>query len=485
MVSPDAANEPAIVAEGVSKLFLEGTVVAFHQLSLAVKRDEIMCVVGPSGCGKTTLLRSIAGLTDVSSGKLLVHGKPVAGRPPDGVAMVFQHFGLLPWKTVYDNAAFGLAVAGVPRDRIRERVAHYLELVGLTGFEAHYPYQLSGGMQQRVGLVRALAMNPSILLMDEPFAALDAQTREILQEELLALMERPDERKTMVFITHSIDEAILLGDRIAVMSARPGRIKEVLDMPFGWPRVADAVRADPRFTEFRLHLWHQLHTSKPRNLRHQEVARPSSNKRAAPGRWQRAGRSVRRSGARRARRGCPQASPPVNLAIRVVSLAIALTLWGGRLERRSGVAYLADQGGGGGVQMVLSGELWTIWPSLVVLGTASRSRWWNRDRTDARALGVDVALTVYITFLYLSLGRVGAADRAVGRFRHHRQGHHPVLFAFFPDGDQHPGRQASTRSCSRSVALASEGSVASSARRARSSHGPAGARARSDRHGAR
>ncbi|HYJ44489.1 MAG TPA: ATP-binding cassette domain-containing protein, partial [Xanthobacteraceae bacterium] len=135
----------------MSKLFLEGTVVAFHQLSLAVKRDEIMCVVGPSGCGKTTLLRSIAGLTDVSSGKLLVHGKPVAGRPPDGVAMVFQHFGLLPWKTVYDNAAFGLAMAGASHAQIRERVAHYLELVGLTGFERHYPYQLSGGMQQRVG----------------------------------------------------------------------------------------------------------------------------------------------------------------------------------------------------------------------------------------------------------------------------------------------------------------------------------------------
>jgi NitT/TauT family transport system ATP-binding protein len=263
MLSPGAADQPAIVAEGASKLFLDGTVVAFHQLALAVKRNEIMCVVGPSGCGKTTLLRSIAGLTDLSSGKLLVHGKPVAGRPPDGVAMVFQHFGLLPWKTVYDNAAFGLAMAGAPRADIKERVAHYLELTGLTGFEGHYPYQLSGGMQQRVGLVRALAMNPSILLMDEPFAALDAQTREILQEELLQLMERPDERKTMVFITHSIDEAILLGDRIAVMSARPGRIKEVLDMPFGWPRNADAVRSDPRFTEFRLHIWHQLHAARP------------------------------------------------------------------------------------------------------------------------------------------------------------------------------------------------------------------------------
>jgi len=260
------ADNPVIVADNASKLFLDGTVVAFRQLSLAVQRDEILCIVGPSGCGKTTFLRCIAGLTEINTGHLLVHGKPVAG-PPDGVAMVFQHFGLLPWKTVYDNAAFGLAMAGASHAQIRERVAHYLELVGLTGFERHYPYQLSGGMQQRVGLVRALAMNPSILLMDEPFAALDAQTREILQEELLALMERPDERKTMVFITHSIDEAILLGDRIAVMSARPGRIKEVLDMPFGWPRVADAVRADPRFTEFRLHIWHQLHTAKPRNLR--------------------------------------------------------------------------------------------------------------------------------------------------------------------------------------------------------------------------
>jgi NitT/TauT family transport system ATP-binding protein len=266
MAAAQRASEPAILAEAASKLFLDGAVVAFHQLSLSVRRNEIMCVVGPSGCGKTTLLRCIAGLTDVSSGTLLVHGKPVAGRPPDGVAMVFQHFGLLPWKTVYDNAAFGLAMAGVARGRIKEAVGHYLELVGLAGFERHYPYQLSGGMQQRVGLVRALAMNPSILLMDEPFAALDAQTREILQEELLALMERPDERKTMVFITHSIDEAILLGDRIAVMSARPGRVKEVLSLPFGWPRSADAVRSDPRFAELRLHIWHQLHSAN-RSLR--------------------------------------------------------------------------------------------------------------------------------------------------------------------------------------------------------------------------
>src|SRR5262245_31497188 len=261
----DAAAQPAIAAEGASKLFLDGAVVAFHQLQLKVARNEIMCVVGPSGCGKTTLLRCIAGLIELSSGEILVHGKRVVGRPPDGVAMVFQHFGLLPWKTVWDNAAFGLAMLGAPRAVIKDKVAHYLELVGLAGFEKHYPYQLSGGMQQRVGLVRALAMNPSVLLMDEPFAALDAQTREVLQEELLHLMERPDERKTMVFITHSIDEAIILGDRIAVMSARPGRIKEILDMPFGRPRDVDAVRSDPRFAELRLHIWRQLHSTKPKN----------------------------------------------------------------------------------------------------------------------------------------------------------------------------------------------------------------------------
>ena len=260
-----------IAAENVSKLFLDGTVVAFRQLSLDVRRDEILCIVGPSGCGKTTLLRCIAGLTDLSTGTLTVHGTPVAG-PPDGVAMVFQHFGLLPWKTVYENAAFGLAMANKPASVIKERVTHYLELVGLTGFEKHYPYQLSGGMQQRVGLVRALAMNPSVLLMDEPFAALDAQTREILQEELLQLMERPEERKTMVFITHSIDEAILLGDRIAVMTARPGRIKEVIDVPFGRPRDVEAVRADPRFAEMRAHIWRQLHTAPARRAKVSEVA---------------------------------------------------------------------------------------------------------------------------------------------------------------------------------------------------------------------
>jgi NitT/TauT family transport system ATP-binding protein len=245
------SNDPIIVAENAAKMFLDGAVVAFRQLSLAVHRDEILCIVGPSGCGKTTLLRCIAGLTEISGGQLTVNGKPVAG-PPDGVAMVFQHFGLLPWKTVYDNAAFGLAMAGASAAHIHERVTHYLELVGLSGFEKHYPYQLSGGMQQRVGLVRALAMNPSVLLMDEPFAALDAQTREFMQEELLKIWA--EARKTVVFITHQINEAVYLADRVVVMSARPGRVKDVFRIPFDRPRTL-SLKRDPRFLEIEDHIW--------------------------------------------------------------------------------------------------------------------------------------------------------------------------------------------------------------------------------------
>jgi NitT/TauT family transport system ATP-binding protein len=251
--SPDLA----IVAERASKLFQDGALVAFQGVSLSVARDEVVCIVGPSGCGKTTFLRCVAGLTELSTGRLLVEGRPVSG-PPEGVTMVFQQFGLLPWKTVYDNAAFGMAVAGAARTTIAERVGHYLDLMGLRGFERHYPYQLSGGMQQRVGLARALVLNPRILLMDEPFAALDAQTREVLQEELLRLMDRPDERKTVVFITHSIDEALLLGDRVAVLTARPGRLREVIELPFGRPRDPASVRGNPRYAELREHIWNEL-----------------------------------------------------------------------------------------------------------------------------------------------------------------------------------------------------------------------------------
>jgi NitT/TauT family transport system ATP-binding protein len=170
--------------------------------------------------------------------------------------MVFQHFGLFPWKTVYDNVSYGLKLKGVPRSEWGDRVRPYLELVGLNGFERMYPYQLSGGMQQRAGLVRALALHPQVLLMDEPFGALDAQTRELLQEELLRIIER--ERKTMVFITHSIDEAIVLGDQIAVLSARPGRLRELIDVGLPASRTAEDVRLCSRYGELRQHIWEEL-----------------------------------------------------------------------------------------------------------------------------------------------------------------------------------------------------------------------------------
>jgi NitT/TauT family transport system ATP-binding protein len=249
------ADGTKIVVDHASKLFLEGTVVAFRNVELNVRSNEVLCIVGPSGCGKTTLLRCIGGLLTPSSGEVLIDGEPIRA-PREGVAIVFQHFGLLPWKTVVDNVAFGLRIARLPRQRVAEKVEHYIHLVGLSGFENHYPYQLSGGMQQRVGLARALAIDPEILLMDEPFASVDAQTREVLQEELLQLHDR--ERKTMIFITHSIDEAIILGDRVAVMASRPGRVKEVLQVNFPRPRDPAAVRAQPRYTEIRNHIWEEL-----------------------------------------------------------------------------------------------------------------------------------------------------------------------------------------------------------------------------------
>jgi NitT/TauT family transport system ATP-binding protein len=249
------AHGTKIVVDHASKLFLEGTVVAFRNVELNVSSNEVLCIVGPSGCGKTTLLRCIGGLLAPSSGKVLIDGQ-IVNSPRSGVAIVFQHFGLLPWKTVVGNVAFGLKIDGVSGRHLAERVEHYIRLVGLAGFENHYPYQLSGGMQQRVGLARALATHPEILLMDEPFASVDAQTREVLQEELLRLHER--ERKTMVFITHSIDEALVLGDRVAVMATRPGRVKEVLTVNFARPRDPAAVRAEPRYTEMRNHIWEEL-----------------------------------------------------------------------------------------------------------------------------------------------------------------------------------------------------------------------------------
>jgi len=241
--------------EAARKVFLDGSVVAFEDLGLSVRANEVLCVVGPSGCGKTTLLRSIDGLVPLTSGQILIDGQSVRG-PSPSVAMVFQHFGLFPWKTVRDNIAYGLKLRRTRREQMETALTRVTRLVSLEGFERSFPYQLSGGMQQRVGLARALAVDPDILLMDEPFASLDAQTRELLQEELLRIMEV--EPKTMVFITHSIDEAIVLGDRIAVMSARPGRVKEVLEVRFPRPRSLIEMKASEEFVRLREHLWTEL-----------------------------------------------------------------------------------------------------------------------------------------------------------------------------------------------------------------------------------
>jgi len=229
-----------ILIRNLTKRYLEGSVLAFEDLTLEVHENEILCILGPSGCGKTTLLKIIDGLMPADAGEVQIDGARVQGPRPT-VAMVFQHFGLFPWKTVKENIGYGLRVQGRPAAEIEAAVQKYVKMVSLEGFEQAYPYQLSGGMQQRSGLARALAINPKILLMDEPFGAVDAQTREILQDEMLRIWEV--EKKTMVFITHSIDEAILLGDRVVVMSPRPGRIVEIIDIDLPRPRRLDKLPA--------------------------------------------------------------------------------------------------------------------------------------------------------------------------------------------------------------------------------------------------
>jgi NitT/TauT family transport system ATP-binding protein len=228
-----------------------GPRTVLQDVSFDVAAGEIVSVVGPSGCGKTTLLRSIAGLAPPSEGTVCIGGREVTG-PPEGVAMVFQHFGLFPWKTVFGNVAYGLTVAGVRRKEAEPRVRQLISLVGLDGFEKSYPYQLSGGMQQRAGLARALAVEPQVLIMDEPFASLDAQTRDLLQLELLRIWEqRP---AAMVFVTHSIDEAVLMGDRIVILGGRPGHVRDVVDVGIGRPRDRGVLDSE-RFRVVRDHVW--------------------------------------------------------------------------------------------------------------------------------------------------------------------------------------------------------------------------------------
>jgi NitT/TauT family transport system ATP-binding protein len=245
----------------LSKVFFEQNdprkpgLVALYNISLSIRNNEFVSLLGPSGCGKTTLIRIVAGLLPADRGEVVVNGQGVTA-PGRERCMVFQQFGLLPWRTVLSNVEFGLEIEGTPKEERRQIAERYLELVGLKGFENYYPHQISGGMQQRVGIARALSKKPDILLMDEPFGAVDAQTREQLQEELLKIWAQTD--TTVVFVTHSIDEAVYLSDRVVVMHARPGRIKEEVAVDLPRPRWEGDVKADPRFAQLRSHLRESL-----------------------------------------------------------------------------------------------------------------------------------------------------------------------------------------------------------------------------------
>jgi NitT/TauT family transport system ATP-binding protein len=250
--APTAGAKAHIRVRGLGKRY--GSLEVFRNIDFDVGTREIVAIVGPSGCGKTTLLRCIDGLIPHDAGEILVGDQRVV-EPIAGIAMVFQHFGLFPWKTVAENVAYGLRMAGASKTDVDRKVPEYINMVGLAGFENTYPYQLSGGMQQRCGLARALAVEPNVLLMDEPFAAVDAQTREILQFELVRIwQERPT---AMIFVTHSIEEAVLLGHRVIVLKGRPSSIHEIVTVDLPQPRTRQTFRLS-RFAELRERIWGTL-----------------------------------------------------------------------------------------------------------------------------------------------------------------------------------------------------------------------------------
>ncbi|HUT27956.1 MAG TPA: ABC transporter ATP-binding protein [Methanomassiliicoccales archaeon] len=242
-----------LIIENLRKTFPldEGELVAIEKFDLEVTKGEFVCILGPSGCGKTTILRILAGLDTPTSGNIFLDGKPISGSGSDR-GMVFQEFALFPWRSVRKNIEFGMELKKVP-DEERTRISQkYIDLVGLDGFENAHPHELSGGMKQRVGIARALANEPAILLMDEPFGSLDAQTRNLMQKELLHIWE--ETKKTVIFITHSVDEAVFLSDRIVVMTARPSSIGEIYEIK--WERPRD--RASPEFALLRKKILDQL-----------------------------------------------------------------------------------------------------------------------------------------------------------------------------------------------------------------------------------
>lgn len=236
----------------LSKIF--DKTLALQATDLTVTKNDFLTILGPSGCGKSTLLRIIAGLETPSTGEVLLEGKRVTGAGADR-GMVFQSYTLFPWLTVFENICFGLREKAMPFETQQDIAYKYIKLVGLTGFEKHFPKQLSGGMQQRTAIARALANDPKMLLMDEPFGALDHQTRELMQDLLLNIWE--NDRKTVLFVTHDIDEAIFLGSRVAVMSARPGRIKLNDPVEISYPRHY-AIKTTPEFVALKAHLTTQI-----------------------------------------------------------------------------------------------------------------------------------------------------------------------------------------------------------------------------------
>jgi NitT/TauT family transport system ATP-binding protein len=277
-------GKPKLRLQDVSKEFIAPRTgqltTAVTGVNLEIQNGEFICVVGPSGCGKSTVLNLIAGLDNPTTGKIEANGAPIRGPGADRGVM-FQDYALMPWQTVYDNIGFGLRYGtpgeGLSSSQREQRVRHFIDLVGLNGSEKKYPHQLSGGMRQRVALARLLANGPDILLMDEPLGALDAQTRLILQVELLRIWGETgdrEQRKTAIFITHDIEEAVFLGDRVVVMSTHPGRVKAVIDIDLPRPRT-EHIRANPRFGQLAERIWSLIRDEAYRAIDGKEGRQPA------------------------------------------------------------------------------------------------------------------------------------------------------------------------------------------------------------------
>jgi NitT/TauT family transport system ATP-binding protein len=247
----EAQTQPIIEVAGLHKVY-GGSVTALQDINLSFERGALTSLLGPSGCGKTTLLKIIAGLLEPTAGEVQVNGRPVTGPGPER-AFVFQDFALMPWATVLRNAAFGLELQGVGRAEREDRARHYVAEVGLSGFEDKYPHELSGGMRQRVGLARALAVDADVLLMDEPFSAVDEQTRRKFQEDLIRLREV--EKKTFILVTHSIEEAVYLSDSIVMLSPRPGRLNRIVRPAIDRSGDPDLIRRNPEYLDLIDEIW--------------------------------------------------------------------------------------------------------------------------------------------------------------------------------------------------------------------------------------